>query len=194
MRRNVARCFLYHFEDEDTPTNPVWYAGLGVPFKLTSDIQYAKSVSFDTKETELLIGQLERYYDKSFYQVLLKDAMPTPDFRCGKCSVSWTHDELRVIKHQDDYLGSVYDTHLGSPLRREKDRDSFVTKVSGAARCLNTKCSTLYCADCAPPKRGINASTCGYCRPLRRRGQAGIGDFKQYDFYVILWASSPMEE
>lgn len=170
MRRNVARCFLYHFEDEDTPTNPVWYAGLGVPFKLTSDIQFAKTVTFDTKETELLLGQLERYYDKSFYQVLLKDAMPTPDFRCGKCSVSWTHDELRAIKHGDDYFGSVYDTHLGSPLRREKDRDSFVTKVIGATRCRNAKCSTLYCANCAPPKTGRNALSCVLCRPVRRRG------------------------
>ena len=172
MRRNIARCFLYHFEDEDTPTNPMWYAGLGVPFKITSDMQFAKSVTFDTKETEMLIGQLQRYYKKDFHQILLKDAMPTPDYRCAKCNTGWTHEEKRAIQEDDltSYFGSVYDTHLGSPLRRTNDRDSFVAKVTGATRCRNEKCSTLYCATCAPPKAGKNCLSCDLCRKGRLGG------------------------
>ena len=164
-----TRCFLYHFEKDDTPTNPMcptnpmWYAGLGVPFKLTSDIQFAKSVTFDTKETEMLIAQLERHYGKSFHQILLKDAMPSSDFRCASCGLGWTFAELNASVDCD----SISQTHLGSRLRG-KDSSSFAVKITNARGCQG--CSALLCDSCAPKPRSRNFSKCLMCKPAKRLG------------------------
>lgn len=158
-----TRCFLYHFEKEDAPTNPMWYAGLGVPFKLTSDIQFAKSVTFDTKETEMLIAQLERHYGKPFHQILLKDAMPSSDFRCASCGLGWTFTELIASVDCD----SISQTHLGSRLRG-KDSSSFALKITNARGCQG--CLALLCDSCAPKPRSRNFSKCLMCKPAKRLG------------------------
>jgi len=151
------KAYLYHF---DNSSNPVWYAGLGVPFKLTTDFSFAKSVDFGSVGTSMLLKQLEKFYGKHFYQVSLQDAVPSPDYRCASCSTCWTEDEKKAT------IDSEIHVHLASPLRT-KSAPSFAAKINNARRCLS--CRVLLCGDCAP---NINARSkkCVVCKPKRRRG------------------------
>jgi len=151
------KAYLYHF---DNSSNPVWYAGLGVPFKLTTDFSFAKSVDFGSVGTSMLLKQLEKFYGKHFYQVSLQDAVPSPDYRCASCSTCWTEDEKKAT------IDSEIHVHLASPLRT-KSAPSFAEKINNARRCLS--CRVLLCGDCAP---NINARSkkCVVCKPKRRRG------------------------
>lgn len=181
------KAYLYYFVDDENPTNPMWYAGLGVPFKLTPNFAFASSVEFDSTATHMLIKQLEKFYGKTFHQVTLTDAMPTPHSRCADCGVAWTVQEEKVArlihgweteeglddewvrKDLTPYALSL--THLGSILRAENAESlSFGAKIHGARRCINEKCGELFCANCAPPRRGRTAGSCKICKPSRRRG------------------------
>jgi hypothetical protein len=181
MRANTARAYLFCFSDEANPTNPVWYAGLGVPFKTTTDIRYAKSVVFDSHEASMLIRSLEKHYGKTFHQILLKDAVGTPDFRCAGCGLPWTSREQHyarllldwegddAMQHQEELMEELSFTHLGSSLRIPAEVSSFAEKINNSRRCINDKCASLFCADCAPPRRGRTAGSCQVCKPSRRR-------------------------
>ncbi|MGB1100109.1 MAG: hypothetical protein ACPGYS_04300 [Flavobacteriales bacterium] len=151
------KAFIYHF---DASSNPVWYAGLGVPFKMTTDFSFAKSVDFGSVGTSMLLKQLEKFYGKNFYQVSLQDAVPSPDYRCASCSTCWTEDEKKATIDPEIHV------HLASPLRT-KSAPSFAAKINNARKCLS--CRVLLCGDCAP---NINARSkkCVVCKPKRRRG------------------------
>ena len=165
------KCYIYCWKDTEEPINPLFYAGLGSPFKLSPDFRFAQTVDFGTIGSNILQNQLERTYSKDFYFVQIEDVVSKPDHRCFKCGLGWTDDELKAIKEDDlnSYFGSVYGTHLGSPLRQdEKTAKTFITKITNARRCKNENCMKLYCADCAPPKRGTNSNACDDCRPAKR--------------------------
>lgn len=167
---NTARCYLYYLcEDENSfPTKPMFYAGLGSPFKITSDIQFAVSVPYDGHESRMLIKQLEKYYGERFMLISLRDAMPYCNFRCAKCGIGWTQDEIKVVSGQDPNL--KHTIHIGSPLRRGgEDSETFAGRLSNARRCRNQVCSELFCGDCASPKVGRNSNNCVLCRPSRRK-------------------------
>ncbi len=160
------KVYLYHFSEE--ATNPVWYAGLGVPFKLTSDFEFAKSVAYDTTATNMLIKQLERYYDKTFHYIPLTDAMPTPDLRCDACGFGWTWNERYASREMlsDSTRNHLNQTHLASPLRRS-DALSFAKKIKGAEICRNNDCQKYLCGDCS--KQVKKTKGCVLC--VRKRWQ-----------------------
>ena len=172
MKKRPPQAFLFHFKDESNPTKAVWYAGLGVPFKLTPDFQFAKSVDFDTVSTSMLIKQLEKYYGKTFHQILQQDAMPSPDFRCDSCGLSWTRTENIVageyVQRFPYSPSSLSQTHLASQLR-VKDALSFARKINRARGCHG--CKATLCDSCAPPRRSRDADKglCVMCKPTRRR-------------------------
>lgn len=179
------RAYLYHFDDDNNPTNPMWYAGLGVPFKTSPDIRFAKSVVFDSHEAKILIRSLEKHYGKTFHQVLLKDAVGSPDYRCAGCGLPWTETERKAARlihgwekeegvddewaRQDLLINAICFSHLGSTLRINSEASSFAAKIHGSRRCINEDCMSLFCADCAPPRRGRTAGSCKVCKPPRRR-------------------------
>tara|TARA_R100000388_G_C7159710_1_gene118581 strand:+ start:246 stop:473 length:228 start_codon:yes stop_codon:yes gene_type:complete len=74
------KAFIYYLNES---ANPVWYAGLGVPFKVTTDFAFAKSVDFGSVGTSMLLKQLERFFGKRFYQVPLEDALKIHNRRNG---------------------------------------------------------------------------------------------------------------
>lgn len=181
------KCYIYCWKDTEEPIKPLFYAGLGSPFKLSPDFKFAQPVDFGTIGSNILQNQLEKTYCKDFYFVQIEDVVSKPDHRCFKCGLGWTDDELKAIKEGDleegvglravadgwyeDWLsyGSIFNTHLGSPLRQdEKTAKTFITKITNARRCKNEECMTLYCADCAPPNRGTNSKACDACRPAKR--------------------------
>mgnify|MGYP000343732222 CR=1 FL=1 len=165
------KCYIYCWKYTDEPINPLFYAGLGSPFKLSPDFQFAESVVFDTINAKLLLKQLEKTYKKSFYFVQIEDVVGKTDHRCFKCGLGWTKAELRAVTEDDlnSYFGSVYDTHLGSPLRKDGEAvENFITKITHARRCKNENCMKLYCGDCAPPTRGRSSNACDDCRPAKR--------------------------
>jgi len=171
MKKRLTQAFLFHFKDKSNPTKAVWYAGLGVPFKLTPDFQFAKSVDFDTVSTSMLIKQLEKYYGKTFHQITLRDAMPPSDYWCDSCGLGWTQTESDA---SGEYMqrfpyppSSLPQTHLASPLRG-KDALSFAKKINGARHCSG--CASLLCDSCAPPRsRDALNGLCVRCKPTRRR-------------------------
>ena len=152
------KVYLYHFSEETT--NPVWYAGLGVPFKLTSDFEFAKSVAYDTTATNMLIKQLERYYGKTFHYIPLTDAMPTPDLRCDACGFG---SREMLSGSTTNHLNQ---THLASPLRG-CSRRSFATKIKDADICRNNDCQKYLCGDCL--KQVKKTKGCVLC--VRKRWQ-----------------------
>jgi hypothetical protein len=181
------KCYIYCWKDTDEPIKPLFYAGLGSPFKLSPDFQFAQPVDFDTTTSNILQNQLEKTYRKDFYFVQIEDVVSKPDHRCFKCGLGWTDIELLAIKEGDleagvidfaradgwyeDWLmyGSIFNVHLGSTLRKDEGSvKTFITKITNARRCKNEECMTLYCADCAPPKRGSNSTKCDNCRPAKR--------------------------
>lgn len=156
--------FIYYFPDDDKPTNPMWYAGLGVPFKLTPNISFAKKVSYDTTSTHLLVKQLERYYGKTFHFILQEDALARPIFKCASCGLGWTQEE-GIAAYDPE---AIYTTHIGS-LLRTSDADSFAAKIMNVAACRNDSCGVVLCGACAPPKRGRNSDACRVCTPSKYR-------------------------
>jgi len=154
------KAFLYYFSDESNPTKPVWYAGLGVPYKFTSDFSFAKSVSFQTPSTSLLMKHLEKYTGKSFYQITLNDAMPSQRTTCECCGVGWTIEEVEACEDATQ----IHFTHLASPLRTEA-ASSFTQKIMNARWCRNDSCQAFLCGDCVPSPR---SRTCPLCKPSRR--------------------------
>ena len=180
MKKRTPQAFLFHFNSEQNPTKAVWYAGLGVPFKLTTDFQFAKSVDFDTVSTSMLIKQLEKHYGKTFHQITLKDAMPSSDFRCASCGLGWTQTELDACAEIlfPETVPSLVEkglktlrlpqTHLASQLRT-KDSLSFAKKIKPARYCGG--CTSFLCGSCAPPRRSRDADKglCVKCKPARRR-------------------------
>jgi len=165
------KCYIYCWKDTDEPINPLFYAGLGSPFKLSPDFKFAQTVDFDSITTMMLQNQLEKTYGKDFYFVQIEDVVGKPDHRCFKCGLGWTIIELRVIAEDDphDHKTTIYDTRLSSPLRQDEvTAKTFSDKIFYARRCKNEECMTLYCADCAPPNRGTNSKACDACRPAKR--------------------------
>ncbi len=180
MKKRPPQAFLFHFNNDENPTKAVWYAGLGVPFKLTPDFQFAKSVDFDTVSTSMLIKQLEKYYGKTFHQISQADAMPPSDYLCDSCGLGWTQTELEACVEilLPETVPSLVEkgiktlrlpqTHLASQLR-SKDALSFAKKINGARHCGG--CAALLCGSCAPPRRSRDADKglCVKCKPTRRR-------------------------
>ncbi len=156
------RAFLYFFPDENNPTKPMWYAGLGVPFKLTPNFSFAAKVDFRTTATDMLLKQLERTYGNTFYFIPQGDAMPHMDSKCASCGLGWTDRESDAIRDEN----ALPFTHMASPLRTS-EADSFSSKVSNAITCRT--CKVLLCGSCAPAKRGRNANTCRVCAPKKHR-------------------------
>lgn len=183
--KNQAKAYLYFFQNEDDPITPVWYAGLGYPYKTSTDIRFASSVPIDSTGTHMLVKQLERYYGKTFHQVLLTDAVPTPHYRCAGCGFGWTLQEKEVARlyhgwqveegiddkwvRKDLFATALSFTHLGSPMRRADVILTNSANIHHSRRCINEKCMELFCASCAPPQRGPNAGSCKICKPSRRR-------------------------
>ena len=165
------KCYIYCWKDTDEPINPLFYAGLGSPFKLSPDFKFAQTVDFNSITTIMLQNQLEKTYGKDFYFVQIEDVVGKPDHRCFKCGLGWTIIELRVIAEDDphDHKTTIYDTHLSSPLRQDEvTAKTFSDKIFYARRCKTEECMTLYCVDCAPPNRGTNSRACDACRPAKR--------------------------
>lgn len=157
--------FLYFFPDENNPTKPMWYAGLGFPFKLTPNFSFAKKVGFHTANTDILLKQLERTYGKTFYFIPQGDAMPNMDSNCASCGLGWTDREVDAIRDEN----ALPFTHMASPLRTS-EADSFSTKIFQSKTCPNISCASLLCGECAKSikRRGRNANTCRLCIPNRR--------------------------
>lgn len=160
------KAFLYYLTGENA-TKPKWYAGLGVPFKITNDISFAVKVNYKTTATDMLLKQLERHYGKTFYFILQEDAMPRMDSKCASCGLGWTDREVDAINDEN----ALPFTHMGSPLRTS-EADTFSAKVYRCKTCPNISCASLLCGDCAKSikKRGLHANTCHLCIPKRRHG------------------------
>lgn len=155
--------FLYRFIEGGSmlqALQPEFFAGLGVPFSFSRDISFAKPVVYEDYGTTMLWKQIEKHTGHQFFFCEKKDAYGLMDYRCKKCAIAWTKDEVRAASTGD--LSVTQQTHLASPLRRDHD-GVFANRILKARHCKS--CEALLCADCTPPTRGKNARHCDLCRP-----------------------------
>ena len=152
-----------------------WYAGLGTPFRYSSDVRDAVSFSAGSigqRDLDRTLNAVEQDTGRQWFTTTTTEAYHKPNYRCAVCSVGWTHTELAMVKNEDNTSMDVEhaitggDLDLGSPMLGP-ERDDWSAKVRLSETCRG--CGATLCGAHATKKRGRNAHRCDLCRDGGRR-------------------------
>ncbi len=143
--------------------SPQFFAGLGSPWRITTDIAFATKVSDSNRE--LYRRGLEKYTGITWQAAPLEELLPQKFFSCTECAISWSHEEaMCAIAGGEDlvvYGPEDFDIPIGSPLYNATERQAFINAVKSPARCKY--CGDLFCSEHKPNTRGKGANLCKPC-------------------------------
>ena len=142
--------------------SPQFFAGLGSPWRITTDIEFAVKVADSNRE--LYRRGLERYTNLTWQAAPLKELLPQKFFSCGECETSWSHEEgmcaVSGLDPQD------FGIPIGSKLYNPVLREEFISAIKKPTQC--TKCGKLLCYNHTPNTRGRGAGHCQACKKADR--------------------------
>jgi hypothetical protein len=143
--------------------SPQFFAGLGSPWRITTDISFATKVSDSNRE--LYRRGLEKYTKITWQAAPLNELLPKKFFSCSKCAISWSHEELMcAIDMAEDlvaYGPKDFGIPIGSPLHNPTERQAFINAIKSPAQCHS--CGDLFCSDHKHNTRGKGANLCKPC-------------------------------
>ena len=143
--------------------SPQFFAGLGSPWRITTDIEFA--VKVDDSNRELYRKGLERYTRLTWRAAPLKELLPKKFFSCAECAISWSHEEAMCAVAGGENLvvfgPKDFDIPIGSKLYNPTERQEFVNAIKSPAQCHS--CCDLFCSEHKPNTRGRGANLCQTC-------------------------------
>jgi hypothetical protein len=143
--------------------SPQFFAGLGSPWRITTDISFATKVSDSNRE--LYRRGLEKYTGITWQAAPLKELLPQKFFSCTECAISWSHEEgMCAIAGGEDlvvYGPEDFGIPIGSPLYNPAERQAFINAIKSPAQCHS--CRDLFCSEHKPNTRGKGANLCKPC-------------------------------
>ena len=137
--------------------SPQFFAGLGSPWRITTDIQFAVKVADSNRE--LYRKGLERYTNLTWRAAPLKELLPKKFFSCAECATSWSHEEAMCAV--TGFEPEDFDIPIGSKLYNPTERQEFVNAIKSPAQCRS--CGDLFCSEHKPNTRGKGANLCRHC-------------------------------
>lgn len=141
--------YLMTWKDE----HPLWYAGLGAPYKTTRTITEAKWLKKDDPHLDKILLGLKKFLGLDFLKVSVDEVTPNNDYVCAECGVTWDEREITL---KEIPLGS----RLFMDKKTEMTHHSTITKARYCGQCKGLICGLHP----AFPQRGATKGMCNSCK------------------------------
>ena len=161
----------------DHPEGPRFFYGLGTPWKIGPDAQFAIIIK-NSHQQNFVAGGLKRDFGFNWHLMELKDAILQAD-SCETCGTGWSAQEKEyalAAATLTTATGAAF-IPLTSPIHtylftEEPIPSDILQNVADSTKCTDCRNTICGAKDCRPPKRGRGSGLCQTCRKKKNNNRS----------------------